>query len=160
MRTIEYTTIDKSQWRRGPWDNEVDKKQWLDAASGLPCMIRRAGSMGHWCGYVGVPRNHPLYRRDYNDIDVDVHGGLTFADACRDGPDHSAICHKVEPGEDDDVWWLGFDCGHDGDISPGMQWVRPDGFYRDQAYVEDEVVRLAKQLHQLANETQEQTPRS
>ena len=39
-------------------------------------------------------------------MDVDVHGGLTFA--------------KLEPceeHEDGQGWWFGFDCGHAGDMS-------------------------------------------
>jgi len=28
-------------------------------------------------GYVAVPKEHPLYGKDYNNIDIDIHGGLT-----------------------------------------------------------------------------------
>jgi hypothetical protein len=38
MDTIEYRTIDKSQWGPGPWQDEPDKKQWQDEATGLPCL--------------------------------------------------------------------------------------------------------------------------
>ena len=30
MQTIEYKTLDKSKWGDGPWQDEPDKKQWLD----------------------------------------------------------------------------------------------------------------------------------
>jgi hypothetical protein len=35
--------------------------------------------MGHRCGYVTVPEGHPCAGKDYNELDVDVHGGLTYA---------------------------------------------------------------------------------
>jgi hypothetical protein len=30
-------------------------------------------------GYVGVPESHSLYGKDYNDIDINCHGGLTYS---------------------------------------------------------------------------------
>lgn len=36
METLEYRTKDKSTWGDGPWQQEPDKKQWQDAATGLP----------------------------------------------------------------------------------------------------------------------------
>lgn len=79
METIEYrNVVDKSSWPRGPWDDEPDKKQWRDPASGLPCLIVR-GPSGSLCGYVAVGPDHPAYGKGYDDVDVTVHGGLTFA---------------------------------------------------------------------------------
>lgn len=156
MQTIEYHTKDKSDWGDGPWQNEPDKRQWRDEATGLPCLIVR--NWGAWCGYVGVSRGHPLYGASYDDDraeDIDVHGGLTFAGPCRPGNETHAICHKVEPGEDDDVWWLGFDCNQCGDFDPDMARGRGRGLfrtpcedetYRDIAYVTKEVQKLAAQL--------------
>lgn len=85
METIEYRTIDKSEWGPGEWQDEPDKKQWRDEATGLPCLIVRNGS-GALCGYVGVPRNHVYYGSDYDKVDVEVHGGLTFAGKCSPSP--------------------------------------------------------------------------
>jgi hypothetical protein len=85
METKEYGGMDKSHWPRGPWDAEPDKVQWQDEATGLPCLIVRNGS-GSLCGYVGVPPGHLAYGKDYGTgaLDVDVHGGLTFASQCAD----------------------------------------------------------------------------
>jgi hypothetical protein len=154
MKTISYSTIDKSNWGPGPWQDEPDKVQWLDLATGLPCLIRRSGNqIGSWCGYVGVSRSHPAYSAEYDELDVRVHGGLTFMGPCEPGGDpRDSICHAVEPGEDDDVVWFGFDCGHYQDLSPGLNALKslrdlmPDGVYRDQAYVTAEVESLATQL--------------
>jgi len=153
MKTIEYTTIDKSKWGDGPWQNEPDKKQWLDTDTGLPCLIVR-NYHGFLCGYVGVTEGHPAFKKHYEDIDVEVHGGLTFSDFCQESAD---ICHIVEPGENDRVWWIGFDCDHCFDFSPrrsamyGIRYHDHDKFaqYRDINYVSSEVKSLAKQLAEL-----------
>ena len=80
MQTIEYKTIDKSDWPRGCWDDEPDKRQWRDHATGYPCLIVRAGRLlGHLCGYAGVPSGHPCHGKGCGEVVVDVHGGLTVA---------------------------------------------------------------------------------
>lgn len=144
MKTIEYKTIDKSSWKRGPWDDEPDKVQWTDKATGLPCLAVRQGFSGHWCGYVGVSGTHPNYGADYDRVEADAHGGLTFASKCSPGDESTSICHIVEHGEDDDVWWFGFDCAHLGDLSPNMSDHR--GFYRDLGYVKNQIKSLTHQL--------------
>ena len=83
MEFKEYRTTDKSAWNRGPWDQEPDKRQWQDEATGLPCLIVR-GPAGALCGYVGVPEGHPAHGKDYDDVEVSCHGGLTFARGCSD----------------------------------------------------------------------------
>lgn len=159
MKTIEYRTVDKSSWGNGPWQEEPDKRQWQDKATGLPCLIVR-GPFGGLCGYVGVPPAHPAFEKPYSDMDVEVHGGLTYADFCQPGEAaEKGICHIVDDGEDDRVWWFGFDCGHYGDMMPGH---RRDliaqmfdghcraGVYRTLAYVESNVRDLARQLADFA----------
>lgn len=153
METLEYRdVVDKSEWDRGPWDNEPDKVQWRDDATGLPCLIVR-GPMGGWCGYVGVPEGHPWHGKGYDECPANVHGGLTFASACSHGDQDKSICHVPAPGESDNVWWLGFDCAHFMDLSPGMTAyravsprLRNPGTYRDSQYVMDEVRDLAAQV--------------
>lgn len=34
----------------------------------------------HPCAYIEIPKANKLYKKDYNDIDVTCHGGLTFGD--------------------------------------------------------------------------------
>lgn len=148
MQTKQWTTIDKSDWPEGPWHHEPDKVQWVDEATGLPCLVVR-NVMGAWCGYVGVPPGHAWHGVGFGAIDagVFVHGGLTFAGPCQPDADESAgVCHVPDPGEADDVWWVGFDCNHCFDVMP--VWVRlaaGDAAYRDLAYVRAEVTGLASQ---------------
>lgn len=96
-------------------------------------------AMGYRCGYVGVPKSHPLYGKscdDYLDIkkaDIDgreISGVFPFLIALMDEDDRVRIdayfyCHGgitfANGGKnsnypiDSDLWWFGFDCGHCGD---------------------------------------------
>lgn len=106
--------LDKTLWGPGPWQEEPDRHEWR--YNGLPCLIRR-GRIGVWCGYVGVAPGHPFYDEEYDEPDVSVHGGLTYGSRC-DGEEGEGICHVPLPGEAAEVFWLGFDCGHAGDLIP------------------------------------------
>lgn len=148
METLEYHTFDKTTWGDGPWMTEPDKMQFPDPTTGLPCLIVRS-PLGALCGYVGVPEGHPCYGKDWDDLDVNVHGGLTYSDACQPGD------HVPGEKESDNMWWLGFDCAHAWDFAPGVDaelraaGIRTndrDTTYRDVAYVKEQIARLAAQL--------------
>jgi len=153
--------IDKSKWGDGAWQHEPDRIEWR--AFGFACLMLRNPHGGMWCGYVGLPPGHAWHGKDYDDIDVSVHGGLTFAERCMDDdrPMRERVCHVPQPGESDDVWWLGFDCHHFMDLAPGHEATMRvidiqlmskygatpprDYTYRDVAYVQLEVEQLAAQ---------------
>lgn len=141
----EACKIDKSTWGAGPWREEPDRMDFTHA--GLACLAVRHGSGGHWCGYVGVPREHPAYGKKYEDVEVEFHGGLTYA-----GPCGGHICHVPAPGMPDDVWWMGGDFAHAWDFAPGARATLTafgqigDQVYRDMAYVRREIEALAEQL--------------
>ena len=158
MEQQEWTHIDKKDWGPGPWQDEPDKIQWQDEATGLACLMVRHPTLGHWCGYVGVAEGHPFFKKEYNDIDEDlnVHGGLTFTDSCYEDMElGQGVCHVPSPGEPDDVWWLGFDFMHAGDVAPGTheitrRWSAEGGdSYKDRAYVERECFELAAQVKEM-----------
>lgn len=149
--------VDRTGWDEGPWTNEPDRIEWR--YGGFPCLIVR-NDMGALCGYVGVPLESKLGNGSYDDVDVDVHGGLTFAGPCRPG---SPICHTPQAGESE-VYWYGFDCAHAYDYWPSNSkyargrtdglFAQGDDVYRDVGYVTAEVQRLADQLGALlAQET-------
>ena len=177
MKTIEYKTRDRSEWGSGPWDNEPDKVQFIEPQTGLPALAVRNLS-GNWCGYVGVDSSHPYYEKDFYDClcdpacedywgddcnkisyAIDVHGDVTFANRCNDSeefPVSERICHIVEPGESDDVWWIGFDTMHAWDLSPNMgsRYEASDQIYRSLSYVKNQISKMAVQLQEIGNETQ------
>jgi hypothetical protein len=161
MLTADYK-VDKTGWGPGPWQTEPDRVDFVFA--GLACFALRHPHMGFWCGYVGVPREHPLYGRRWDNpgglgVVLEAHQGINYSAPC----DGEAICHVPAPGMPDDVWWLGFDCGHTWDLAPGMRareramglppieeiidtplWLRET--YRDLPYVRREIEHLACQL--------------
>jgi hypothetical protein len=140
--------MDKSAWGAGPWQDEPDRLEWRDAATGLVCLITRNPFMGNLCGYVGVPQSHPLAGREYHELEnIHAHGGVNYAAPCEGN-----VCHVPQPGEED-VYWFGFDCAHGYDLAPGMAAIMPEDMrrtmdtpYRDFAYVQDQCARLAAQL--------------
>lgn len=158
MSNNKKLNLGKDQWGPGPWQDEPDRLEF--EYKGFPClMVRNTGGTGSWCGYVAVPPGHPAFEKSYQGLDLDVHGGLTYSDHCS-----GHICHEPKPGEPDNVWWLGFDCAHGGDLSPRMRAFEEkyipqlEGFhnindnrfihgtYKDVAYVKKEIRRLADQL--------------
>lgn len=151
MSTEHITSkTDRTGWDPGPWDGEPDRLEFIH--SGFACLMVR-GPVGAWCGYVGVPEAHPSFEKSYDDVNVNVNCGLTYANRCS-----GDICHVPEPGMPDLVWWLGFDTAHYCDLAPGivareraMGWeATPGEVYRDAAYVRAETERLAEQLANIA----------
>lgn len=118
----------------GPWTHEPNEKHWVDQATGLHCYIKRHPDTLHLCGYVGVPPSHPAFKRDYDALALDVHGGVTYAE-------------RIMSASMPDLWWIGFDCNHAFDYALGssLHMQKPED-YRDMGYVTCECVRLAMQL--------------
>lgn len=146
--------INRAGWDAGEWDNEPDKVQWTDPATGLICLAKR-NHYGSWCGYVGIAADHPAYGKDYDSVEVDCHGGLTYSGLCQEGPPEQIICHVPESGQPEHLYWLGFDCGHCDDLAPGTRAFckryalleyQEYEVYRNLDYVKQEVTGLAAQL--------------
>lgn len=73
--------------------------------------------VGYANGYVAVPKDHPYYGKSYSEIDVDVHGGLTFSS---EGSKVVELWSNIELiegnlGNLEDYWIFGFDTCHHGD---------------------------------------------
>jgi hypothetical protein len=71
---------------------------WL--YKGIKCVTAKS-PFRNYNGYVKLPENHPWSGMGYFDIDVHVHGGLTFSDG----------------------GWIGFDTGHAYDIWEGKDII-------------------------------------
>jgi hypothetical protein len=122
-----------------PWNNEPDKKEFKYA--GFKCLIVRHPTFKHLCGYVGVPEGHPFYGRDYDFYDTyfNVHGGITYS-GMGNGKD----------GFTKGLYWIGFNCNHYQDYSPGLsnfyEPLERRRRYKTISYVEKEVKKLAEQM--------------
>lgn len=78
---------------------------------------------GWGCGYVLLPFDHPFYGIDYDHIDINVHGGLTFG--CKFAVENflewikdREICGDVTLDNFEKLnnyWIIGFDTNHYGD---------------------------------------------
>lgn len=92
---------------------------------GIAWAIVEAPLYGAMNGYVQIPKSHPWHGLDYDDIDVEVHGGLTFS---RDG-------------------WIGFDTLHSGDIWPGTPRYGDEGrFPSSRWWTAEQVAKEARAL--------------
>jgi hypothetical protein len=107
---------------------------------GLRCVAIAFKSLGHRCGYVGIPKEHPLYGLSYSEPSEKLKvtwektkegpigkrgiipllcasiNNLPRADTVFDV--HGRITYsKGEdyPIENTGLWWFGFHCGHAGD---------------------------------------------
>jgi hypothetical protein len=108
-----YTSEDKIKWfGYGEWVEEPDKISFTYKAYDCvvlrtclrePCEIEAIFG-GHLNGYVKIPENNSNYAKEYYDIHVDCHYGLTFSAFDEEGD-----------------FWIGFDCAHSGDYVPSIE---------------------------------------
>ena len=110
---------------------------------GLKCAIVQNPHLGTINGYVLLPAKHPDAGKWYDDIDVTVHGGLTF-------------CARDSEGG----WWVGFDTAHAGDCVPSIDNL----FSHDPSHIEINKLRgnrrwdaaaVIKETEQLASQFEE-----
>ena len=104
---------------------------------GIDCHLTRGKYTGEFRGYVYLPKAHPLYGKEMDDMEmmaVDVHGGITFA--------------QEEAG----LWKIGFDCGHDGDVIPSMEMLpfMDEGHRWTEEEAIAEVESLASEVREIA----------
>lgn len=88
-------------------------------------------------GYVVIPKGHKLHGMHYDDIDVEVHGGLTYGDELTE-----ERLEKMFPDlskEDIGGWIVGFDTAHYDDSL--TRWPKEE--------VQKETERLKIQLESL-----------
>lgn len=103
----------------------------------------------HPCAYVKLPEGHKYYGLGYDDVPVDCHCGLTYAE------NYLSIL-PLESG-----WWIGWDYGHCCDYSGFMMhehWKDVDtSHYKKWTTAEifeevKQVIDQLKELHDTVNE--------
>ena len=126
-----------------PWEHEPDREEWVHELTGYKCTVWRHPTLGSLNGYVAIPKGHRVWGKGYDDVDVEVHGGLTYADV------------DMATGE----WVFGFDCNHADDFNPKLALTMMKVMenydmdlhlratkYRTFEYVKGQVKSLSKQL--------------
>ena len=79
---------------------------------------------------MGIPKGHIAYDKDYDDLPINVHGGLTYGQFGEDG-----------------LKWFGFDCAHAGDATTYFSF-EGDHFWTLEEVIE-ETEKMAKQFSEL-----------
>lgn len=145
---------------------------------GLICCVIRISHSGCLNGYVAVNKEHPLFGKKYGDkikldkspkfngnyigllisllkedykenlyslaMAINVHGGLTYS---------SDTLHGIDKDLFGELWWLGFDTMHSGDLKPlqsdiDRKYMHSESRdeYRDFEFVKEQTKSLAEQL--------------
>lgn len=93
-----------------PWEGEPNNVRFR--CLGFHCEIKRHPTLLHLCGYINIPKSHPLYDCTDEESGEDelgnylhVYGGITFEDK-------TSRFRRI-----------GFDCAHAGDFVPGTFMV-------------------------------------
>jgi len=113
---------------------EGNKKEWVyTCENGLQfeCNIIRNTRAGHLCGYVSLTTDNDFFGKDYDNIPVRCHGGLTYA------------------SEQGDKWVIGFDCAHYEDLQPfytDQSIYASNRTYKNMEYVTEECESICEQI--------------
>lgn len=108
---------------------------------GYPCEVK--AYLGHYNGYVDLPKTSPYFGTDYDYIPIECHGGLTYGRL------------------NESLWRIGFDCAHYDDLLDGDE-LEPDikqmceamndasresgATFKDLNFVADELKSIVDQL--------------
>lgn len=91
----------------------------------------------HPCCYVKISKNHAFFKKGYDDIDIDCHGGLTYASNYLMGVDTDAL---------DENWYIGWDYAHFGDYMYFKKNMKLDGHKWTIDELREDAEEVCKQL--------------
>jgi len=125
----------------------------VEYCDGYWLVLHRVPQEGYWEGFVGISdSDHPLrynFVGHMNDLHrLDVHGGVTFSNASLYSS-RSAI-YSYWSWQPLPTWWIGFDCGHSGDLMPLYSYDTGAKVYRNFEFAGDELWRLFRQIKKRA----------
>ena len=90
----------------------------------------------HPCAYIGLPEDHPYCNKDYGDLNIDCHGGLTYSDNY-----HTMVKELCDNG-----WFIGWDYNHLKDYNSYMEDF---DFYSKRWTTEEIMEECANVIEQL-----------
>jgi hypothetical protein len=139
------------------WENEPDRVEFT--FMGYKCLIIRNNFLGHLCGYVALTNEDKYFGIDYLEMNISVHGGLTFSKYGMKEEDNDLYYYKPLYDEQGNMlYWIGFDCCHFMDYAPKMaedlQKLHADDrltlfnhtVYRNIEYVKAQIESMCMQL--------------
>lgn len=135
MTTEELKAILKKEGNYKAFEYKGYKCRIIRMGEGMPFEYR----LFHLCWYVLLTKEDKRYGKDWSEIPYVVHGGITYS---------SSKLH-LQPEEN---WrWIGFDCGHAGDLSGTYQLDKEYIFWTHSTYktiefVEQELKDLVEQI--------------
>ena len=132
------------------WNDSRTEREFVE--SGYKCCTR-TNDMGHRCGYVMVPLEHPAdgmsYDKAHESFDIDVDGGLTFSRSFEAGTvfgwDAAHAWHLK------DVSIMSDDFKEFYDAHPERRHESRYGYMVDADMAERETRRLARQMREIAD---------
>lgn len=138
--------FDKGKFKteaKSEWDSEPDFLLWT--RHNLKCLVIRNQETGCWRGLVGVKKDHPGYNKTMDllldekwALELDVYGGITFAD--------------FAPDFGDEIFWFGTEMSNGGDLLPldaaenKREEIKGPQTYKNFKFIRKEVNSLAAQL--------------
>ena len=87
------------------------------------------------CAYVKIPQEHEFYKKDYESIDIDVHGGLTY----------SRDYLWVNENQRVEGWFIGWDYAHYGDYLGFAKFYSTD-INQDKKWTTEEIFKDVKEV--------------
>jgi len=86
-------------------------------------------------GYVVIFKGHPMYGKNYDEVPIDIHGGLTFSKYANE-IDWPEITEEMKDG-----WVFGFDTAH---YSDDMERWPKEGVKRETEHLKSQLVEMLK----------------
>ena len=84
-----------------PWTDDIEKypaKEYVFNFEGYICIAKRMPEW-NWNGYIKLPSNHPYTGKNYDDVPVTVHEGLTYSKENIFGFDTYHLSCDLVPGD-------------------------------------------------------------
>lgn len=134
---------------------QIDRKEEAEVLAtgfcfGLLYYILNLGT--HPTAYIRVPKNNKFYEKEAGEIDLNVHGGITYSEEGL----------YIEKGRRVEGWFIGWDYGHYGDylgfqnkyvkgLAKGKKWTTDEIFaeIRDVCYQIQSTVEVEEDVYEL-----------
>ncbi len=101
----------------------------------------------HPTAYVDIPKEHKYYKKQYDKIDINVHGGVTYSN------------NTLTIGNNDvkNGWFIGWDYAHYGDYYGYYKSLKTNSFKESHKWTTEEIYedvkKVCEQLKRVENKS-------